>query len=98
MLDAIEEFREAGMYSFALPGDRLGAGVDDRTAAVLSRDVFAADVITAKKHASDAEQLYAAAVGARDAVFTTCGSSISIHVAMLTVTGVGRRRHRGARA
>jgi len=39
---------------------------------------------------SDAEALYARAVGAREAVFTTCGSGISIHTAMLTVTGPGR--------
>jgi arginine decarboxylase len=38
----------------------------------------------------DAEDLFADAVGARQAVFTTCGSSISIHTAMLTVTGPGR--------
>jgi len=57
---------------------------------VLSRDTFAADVIMAKSVVSDAEALCARAVGAREAVFTTCGSGISIHTAMLTVTGPGR--------
>src|SRR3954452_22401827 len=91
VLDAIEEIRQQGTYTFSLPGHRFGLGIDDRTAEVLSRDVFAADVIMAKSSVSDAEKLYADAVGARQAVFTTCGSSISIHTAMLTVTGPGRR-------
>src|SRR3954453_12013035 len=91
VLDAIEQMRDQGLYSFALPGHRFGRGVDDRTAAVLSRGAFEADVVTAKAAVPDAEKLYADAVGARQAVFTTCGSSISIHTAMLTVTGPGQK-------
>ncbi|MFI6070919.1 aminotransferase class I/II-fold pyridoxal phosphate-dependent enzyme [Actinoplanes sp. NPDC051343] len=48
-------------------------------------------MITAKQAVPDAERLLADAVGAREAVFTTCGSSISIHTAMLTVTGPGKK-------
>ncbi len=88
-LDEIERIRRDGTYTFALPGHRFGAGIDDRTAAVLSRETFAADVIMAKSVVPDAEARYADAVGARQAVFTTCGSSISIHTAMLTVTRPG---------
>jgi arginine decarboxylase len=91
VLDAIEQFRQEDRYSFALPGHRFGLGLDDRTAAVLSRGAFEADVIMAKSAVSEAEELLADAVGARQAVFTTCGSSISIHTAMLTVTGPGRK-------
>jgi arginine decarboxylase len=91
VLDAIEQYRRDDHYTFALPGHRLGRGIDDRTASVLSRGAFEADVITAKQAVSDAEALMADAVGARQAVFTTCGSSISIHTAMLTVTGPGRK-------
>src|ERR1700712_5226129 len=90
-LDTVEQIRQEGTYTFSLPGHRFGLGIDDRTAEVLSRDVFAADVIMAKSSVSDAEELYADAVGARQAIFTTCGSSISIHTAMLTVTGPGRK-------
>src|SRR3954454_1900966 len=90
-LDAIEDIRKEGTYTFSLPGHRFGLGIDDRTAEVMSRDVFAADVMMAKSSVSDAEELYADAVGARHAVFTTCGSSISIHTAMLTVTGPGQK-------
>jgi arginine/lysine/ornithine decarboxylase len=58
---------------------------------VLSRGAFEADVATAKQAVPQAEALFADAVGARQAVFTTCGSTISIHTAMLTVTGPGRK-------
>lgn len=91
VLDAIEQFRREEHYSFALPGHRHGRGIDERTAAVLSRGTFEADVINAKSAVPQAEELFADAVGARQAIFTTCGSSISIHTAMLTVTGPGRK-------
>ncbi|WIN00661.1 aminotransferase class V-fold PLP-dependent enzyme [Actinoplanes oblitus] len=91
VLDAIEQYRDEGDYTFALPGHRLGKGIDERTAAVLSRGAFAADVITAKQVVGDAEKLFAEAVGARDVIFTTCGSSISMHTAMLTLIGPGKK-------
>jgi arginine/lysine/ornithine decarboxylase len=89
VLEAIRTIRQEGTHTFSLPGHRFGRNVDDRTAEVLSRETFAADVIMAKADVGKAEELFAAAVGARDAVFTTCGSSISIHTAMLTITGPG---------
>src|SRR3954469_5200962 len=91
VLDAIEQIRHEGTYTFSLPGHRFGRGIDDRTAEVLSRDTFAADVMLAKPVVPDAEGLYAGEVGARHAVFTTCGSSISIHAAVLTVAGPGKK-------
>ncbi len=69
----------------------LRQGVDERTATVLSRGAFGADVVMAKSSVGEAEQWWAAAVGARDAVFVTCGSSISIHTALLTITGPGQK-------
>jgi arginine/lysine/ornithine decarboxylase len=90
VLEAIEQYRRSDEYTFALPGHRFGRGIDERTTAVLG-GAFAADVITAKQAVSEAETLMAEAVGARQAIFTTCGSSISIHTAMLTVTGPGRK-------
>src|SRR3954447_1321861 len=89
VLDTIEQIRQEGTYSFSLPGHRFGRGIDDRTAEVLSRGAFAADVLIAKSSVSDAEALYADVVGAKQAVFTTCGSSISIHTAILTISGPG---------
>lgn len=90
VLEAIEEYHRKGTRSFSLPGHRFGAGVDDETARVLSRDTFRADVGTAKNAVPEAEQLYAKAVGAERAIFTTCGSSISIHTALTSITGPGR--------
>src|SRR4051794_23283392 len=89
VLETIQHLRDIGTYTFSLPGHRFGAGIDDGTARVISRDTFGADVIMAKSSVGEAEELYAAAVGARQAVFTTCGSSISIHVGLLTITGPG---------
>jgi arginine/lysine/ornithine decarboxylase len=91
VLEAIEDFRAQNFYSFALPGHRMGRGIDDRTAAVMSRHAFADDVVTAKQAVPGAEELFADAVGADRATFTTCGSSISIHTTMLSVTGPGRK-------
>jgi arginine decarboxylase len=90
VLEAIERYHSVNGYSFSLPGHRLGKGIDEATATVLSRAVFAADVEIAKKAAPEAEKLYADAIGARQVMFTTCGSSISIHTAILTITGPGR--------
>src|SRR4051812_50218082 len=83
-LDAVEQIRQEGTYTFSLPGHRFGLGVDDRTAAVMSRDVFAADVIMAKSSVSEAEGLYPEGGGARQGGFTTSGSSISIPPPLLT--------------
>ncbi len=91
VLDAIEQIRKEGLYTFSLPGHRFGQGIDDRTAQVLSRGAFEADVMLAKTSVSEAESLYAAAVGAKHAVFTTCGSSISIHTAVLTLSRPGSK-------
>lgn len=90
VLDAIRSIRQEGTYTFSLPGHRFGKNVDEHTAEVLSRETFAADVIMAKADVGRAEELFAAAVGAKGAVFTTCGSSISLHTAMLTITGPGK--------
>jgi arginine decarboxylase len=91
VLEAIDRYRRSGDYTFSLPGHRFGRGIDDHTAAVLSRSTFEADVIMAKQAVSEAEELMADAVGARHVVFATCGSSISIHTAVLTVTGPGKK-------
>src|SRR3954453_9809721 len=89
VLETIQQIRQEGTYSFTLPGHRFGRGIDERTASVLSPGAFAADVAAAKSSVSEAEKLYAEAVGARHAVFTTCGSSISIHTTVLTICGPG---------
>jgi arginine decarboxylase len=90
VLEAIAAFRDEHSATYALPGHRLGVGIDEETARVLGRAAFADDVESAKQAVPEAEALYADAVGARQVVFTTCGSTISIHTAVMTVTGPGR--------
>jgi arginine/lysine/ornithine decarboxylase len=91
VLEAIERYHSGDNYTFALPGHRFGCGLDDRTVAVLSRGAFEADVITANRRSPRPRNSSPTRSAARQAVFTTCGSSISIHVAMLTVTGPGKK-------
>jgi arginine decarboxylase len=90
VLDAIAAFRDEDSATYALPGHRLGGGIDEETARVLGRAAFADDVESAKQAVPEAEALYADAVGARQVVFTTCGSTISVHTAVITVAGPGR--------
>src|SRR5205823_205088 len=87
ILDALVAYRERGDISFTPPGHKQGRGVDDRVAAVLGRDVFAADVMAmnglddrlqTQGVLEKAQQLMAEAVGADKAFFSTCGSSLSV--------------------
>jgi arginine decarboxylase len=96
VLEALVAYRERGDISFTPPGHKQGRGIDDRGAAVLGRDVFAADVM-AMNGLDDrlqnngvlekAQQLMADAVGADRAFFSTCGSSLSVKSAMIAVAG-----------
>jgi arginine/lysine/ornithine decarboxylase len=96
VLDALVAYRERGDISFTPPGHKQGRGVDDRVAAVLGRDTFAADVMAmngldnrlqANGVLARAQQLMADAVGAEHAFFSTCGSSLSVKSAMIAVAG-----------
>lgn len=46
ILDALVAYRERGDINFTPPGHKPGRGIDDPVAAVLGRDMFAADVMT----------------------------------------------------
>src|SRR4051812_2345660 len=96
VLEALVAYRERGDISFTPPGHKQGRGVDERVAAVLGRDLFAADVMSVNGLddrlqtngvLQQAQQLMAAAVGAEHAFFSTCGSSLSIKSAMIAVAG-----------
>ncbi len=74
--------------------------MDPRLAEVVGRDVFASDIILlnglddrAMNHGvlAEAEELMADAVGADRAFFSTCGSSLSVKSAMLSVAGPGEK-------
>jgi arginine decarboxylase len=109
LLEAIAEYHRLDRYGFTPPGHRQGRGVDPRVRDTLGTEPFRDDVLASSglddrsssagflKHA---EQLMADAVGAEHAFFSTCGSSLSVKAAMLSVAGhngdllLGRDAHK----
>lgn len=95
ILDAMAAYHREDRYGYGPPGHRLDRGIDDRTLAVLGRDVFRNDLLAtsglddrASSHGylETAQELVADAVGADRTFFSTCGSSLSIKAAVLAVT------------
>ncbi|SES23067.1 Arginine/lysine/ornithine decarboxylase [Lentzea xinjiangensis] len=96
VLEALQEFHERGYVPFTPPGHRQGKGVDPRVLDVLGREVFEADVVAVNGLddrlmrggvVEHAQELMADAVHAEHAFFSTCGSSLSVKSAMLSVAG-----------
>ncbi|MFC9927730.1 aminotransferase class I/II-fold pyridoxal phosphate-dependent enzyme [Streptomyces sp. NPDC127190] len=100
VLEALEAFRRRGDVVFGPPGHKQGRGTDPRVADVLGLDVFRSDVLTlnglddrreSQGVVAQAQELMADAVGATHAFFSTCGSSLSVKTAMLSVAGPGEK-------
>src|SRR4051795_5414469 len=100
VLEAITEFRRRGDVVFGPPGHRQGKGVDPRVLAIMGEGVFASDILSlnglddrrqSQGVLSQAQELMADAVGADEAFFSTCGSSLSVKSAMLAVAGPGEK-------
>ncbi|WP_275293821.1 PLP-dependent transferase [Amycolatopsis sp. La24] len=98
VLEAIRRFRASGHVSFLPPGHKQGRGADPRLTEIVGRDVFASDIILmnglddralTRGVLNEAEDLMADAVHADRAFFSTCGSSLSVKSAMLSVAGPG---------
>jgi arginine/lysine/ornithine decarboxylase len=96
LLDALVDYHARDRYGFTPPGHRQGRGADPRTRAALGQDAFRSDVLataglddrtSSHGYLSRAEELMADAVGAEQAFFSTCGSSLSVKAAMLAVAG-----------
>lgn len=109
VLNALAAYHRGGYLPFTPPGHKQGRGVDPRVAAVLGGAVFGSDVLATAglddRMSSGgvlrrAQELMADAVGAQNAFFSTCGSSLSVKSAMLSVAGphekllVGRDAHK----
>jgi arginine decarboxylase len=109
VLEALQDFRDQGFTPFNPPGHRQGRGVDKRTLDVVGEAVFASDVIAvnglddrrvSRGVLARAQELMADAVHADHAFFSTCGSSLSVKSAMLSVAGphekllVARQSHK----
>ncbi|MDG9722823.1 aminotransferase class I/II-fold pyridoxal phosphate-dependent enzyme [Streptomyces sp. DH41] len=100
VLEALEEFRRRGDVVFGPPGHKQGRGVDPRVADIVGLDVFRSDVLSlnglddrrqSQGVLGQAQELMADAVGAEQAFFSTCGSSLSVKTAMLAVAGPGEK-------
>ncbi|RKT54177.1 aminotransferase class I/II-fold pyridoxal phosphate-dependent enzyme [Saccharothrix australiensis] len=96
VLEALQAFHDQGYTPFNPPGHRQGRGADPRVLEVVGEAVFASDVIPVnglddranrQGVVERAQRLMADAVGAEHAFFSTCGSSLSVKSAMLSVAG-----------
>ncbi|MFF8513275.1 aminotransferase class I/II-fold pyridoxal phosphate-dependent enzyme [Streptomyces sp. NPDC015492] len=109
VLDALAAYHATGQNPFTPPGHKQGRGADPRVRAVLGDAVFRSDVLaisglddrmSSGGILEEAQALMADAVGADHAFFSTCGSSLSVKSAMLSVAGphekllVGRDAHK----
>ncbi|MBW8736720.1 MAG: ornithine decarboxylase [Streptomyces turgidiscabies] len=109
VLEAIEAYHAERQTPFTPPGHKQGRGVDPRVRAVLGDAVFLSDVLAVNglddrtsSHGvlAEAQALMADAVDAEHTFFSTCGSSLSVKAAMLSVAGphetllVGRDAHK----
>ncbi|MET7359899.1 ornithine decarboxylase [Streptomyces sp. NPDC005562] len=109
VLDALAAYHSENQTPFTPPGHKQGRGADPRVRAILGDAVFHSDVLAtsglddrveSKGVLAKAQELMADAVGADHTFFSTCGSSLSVKAAMLSVAGphekllVGRDAHK----
>ena len=94
LLDALDSYHKLDRYGFTPPGHRQGRGADPRVRDILGAETFRADVLASAGlddrsssggYLKKAEQLMADAVGADQAFFSTCGSSLSVKAAVIAV-------------
>ncbi|WP_344959054.1 aminotransferase class I/II-fold pyridoxal phosphate-dependent enzyme [Actinomadura miaoliensis] len=100
VLDALVEYHRRRELPFTPPGHKQGRGTDPRVRQVLGDAVFRSDVLAVSglddRRSSQgilqkAQELMADAVHAENAFFSTCGSSLSVKSAMLSVAGPGEK-------
>ncbi|MFF8609715.1 aminotransferase class I/II-fold pyridoxal phosphate-dependent enzyme [Streptomyces sp. NPDC015346] len=109
VLEALENYHRSGELGFTPPGHKQARGADPEVRRILGDAVFHGDVLasgglddrrTRGNVLQRAERLMAEAVHAEHAYFSTCGSSLSVKAAMLTVASphekllVGRDAHK----
>ncbi|ONK10232.1 ornithine decarboxylase [Streptomyces sp. MP131-18] len=109
VLEALAAYHDGGQLPFTPPGHKQGRGADPRVRAVLGDAVFRSDVLAiaglddrTSSHGvlDEAQRLMADAVSAEHTFFSTCGSSLSVKAAMLSVAGpheklvIGRDAHK----
>ncbi|SDL00631.1 aminotransferase class I/II-fold pyridoxal phosphate-dependent enzyme [Streptomyces indicus] len=96
VLEALAAYHERDELGFTPPGHKQARGADPEVRKVLGDAVFFGDVLASgglddrrERHQvlERAEKLMAEAVHADHTFFSTCGSSLSVKAAMLTVAG-----------
>src|SRR3954468_16904871 len=100
VLEALQEFRRRGDLVYGPPGHKQGRGADPRVLEAVGEGVFASDALSlnglddrreSQGVTTQAEDLMADAVDADRAFFSTCGSSLSVKSAMISVAGPGEK-------
>src|SRR5215204_6199739 len=96
--DAMQDFWERGMLSFSIPAHGGGRGPAPEFARWAGLDAARFDLpmshgVDTRDRAwgvqSAAQELFAEAVGAKQTLFSSNGSSLSVHVAIMAVAGPG---------
>src|SRR4051795_1111391 len=98
LADGIREYWERDILTFSIPAHNGGRGPAPGVTEWMGMDVARCDLPTS--HGIDtrnrawqvqktAQELFADAVGAKQTLFSTNGSSMSVHVAIMTVAGPG---------
>src|SRR3954454_9781192 len=96
--DAMRDFWDRGMLTFSIPAHNGGRGPAPEFTRWAGMDAARFDVPMshgvdtrdrAWKVQATAQELFAEAVGAKQTLFSTNGSSLSVHVALMTVGGPG---------
>jgi arginine decarboxylase len=96
--DAVASYWERDMLTFAIPAHNGGRGPLPEVARWAGLDAVRTDVsmshgVDTRDRAwqvqSTAQELFAEAVGAQQVLFSTNGSSMSVHVAVMAVAGPG---------
>jgi arginine decarboxylase len=97
--DAMRDYWDRGMLSFSIPAHAGGRGPAAAVTDWAGRDVARFDLpmshgVDTRDRAwgvqATAQELFAEAVGAKQTLFSTNGSSLSVHVAIMTVAGPGQ--------
>src|SRR3954470_18753519 len=96
--DAIRDYWERGMLTFGIPAHNGGRGPAPDIASLIGLQAVRCDLpmshgVDTRDRSwgvqSTAQELFAEAVGAKQTLFSTNGSSMSVHVAIMAVAGPG---------
>jgi arginine/lysine/ornithine decarboxylase len=98
ILEALQKFVDNGVTQFTTPGHKSGRSIDEYTASVLGQSTFARDIpeLTGveDRHMTvevtqEAQDLAAQVHHADGVMFSSNGSSLSVHVALMTIANRG---------